>query len=43
MQFSDVLKTRVSTRSFDSRPVPDGAIKSLVDAALYAPVGMHRY
>ena len=43
MQFTDVLKTRVSTRSFDSRPVPDGAVKSIVDAALYAPVGMHRY
>ena len=43
MQFTDVLKTRVSTRSFDSRPVPDGAVQGLVEAALYAPVGMHRF
>ena len=42
MHFSDVLKSRVSTRAFDSRPIPDGAVKSLIDAALYAPVGMHR-
>ena len=43
MHFSDVLKSRVSTRAFDSRPIPDGAVKSLIDAALYAPVGMHRF
>lgn len=43
MQFTDVLKTRVSTRSFASRPVPDGAVQGLVEAALYAPVGMHRF
>ena len=43
MQFSDVLKTRVSTREFLERPVPEVAVRHIVDAALYAPVGMHRY
>lgn len=43
MQFSDVLKLRVSTRDFETRPVPEAAVKTLLDAALYAPVGMHMY
>lgn len=43
MQFTQVLKTRVSTRDFETRPVPESAVKTLLDAALYAPVGMHMY
>lgn len=43
MQFTQVLKARVSTRDFETRPVPESAVKSLLDAALYAPVGMHMY
>ena len=43
MQFSDVLKTRVSTRSFLKDPVPEEDIRRILDAALYAPVGMHRF
>ena len=43
MQFSEVLKARVSTRDFTDRPVPAEAIGTITEAALYAPVGMHRY
>ena len=43
MQFTEALKARVSTRDFEARPVPESAVKSLLDAALYAPVGMHMY
>ena len=43
MQFSDVLKTRVSTRSFLKDPIPEEDIRRILDAALYAPVGMHRF
>ncbi len=43
MQFQEVLKRRVSTRDFEARALPEGAVKALLDAALYAPVGMHRY
>ena len=43
MQFSQVLKERVSTRAFLEQPVPEAAVKELLQAALYAPVGMHRY
>ena len=43
MQFSEVLKARVSTRDFADRPVPETAVRYVLDAALYAPVGMHRF
>lgn len=43
MQFSDVLKARVSTRSFLNTPVPEQAIDYILNAALYAPVGMKRF
>lgn len=43
MQFSEVLKARVSTRDFADCPVPETAVRYVLDAALYAPVGMHRF
>lgn len=43
MQFQEVLKARVSTRDFAPAPVPDGAVNAILAAALYAPVGMHRF
>ena len=43
MQFSEVLKARVSTRDFADRPVSEAAVRYVLDAALYAPVGMHRF
>lgn len=43
MQFSEVLKARVSTRDFTDRSVPETAVRYVLDAALYAPVGMHRF
>ena len=43
MQFSEVLKARVSTRDFTDRPVPETAVRYVLDAARYAPVGMHRF
>lgn len=43
MQFTEALKARVSTRDFETRPVPESAVKTLLNAALYAPVGMHMY
>ena len=43
MQFSDVLRARVSTRDFLATPVPAASADELLQAALYAPVGMHKY
>lgn len=43
MQFCDVLKLRVSTRDYTEKPVPAAAVKAILEAALYAPVGMHCY
>lgn len=43
MEFFSVLRNRVSTRDFDAAPVSDDDIRKILAAALYAPVGMHRF
>lgn len=43
MEFFKVLQARVSTRSFAPRPVPEEAVGTVLNAARYAPVGMHRF
>ena len=43
MNFTKLLQSRVSTRAFRPDPVAADDVKKILDAALYAPVGMHRY
>ena len=43
MEFFKALQARVSTRSFAPRPVPEEAVGTVLNAARYAPVGMHRF
>ncbi len=43
MQLYDAIRTRVSTRDFTDRPISRQDRDAIVEAALYAPVGMHRY
>jgi len=37
MKFDQILKTRKSTRSFDSRPVKENDLISIIEAARLAP------
>ncbi len=43
MELRQTFENRVSTRDFDQTPVGKDALRALLTAALYAPVGMHRY
>lgn len=43
MEVYEAIKTRVSTRSFLPDRIPADMVKEIVQAALYAPVGMHRF
>ena len=43
MEVSDAFRARVSTRDFSAKPLPADAVSAILDAAMYAPVGMHRY
>ena len=43
MEVYEAIKARVSTRNFLPDRVPADMIKEIVEAALYAPVGMHRF
>ena len=37
MEFAEVVKTRRSIRKFNSRPVPDEVIRTILEAAMLAP------
>ena len=43
MEVKQAIRSRVSTRSFLPDRVPEEMVNEIVQAALYAPVGMHRY
>ena len=43
MEDCKALKALVSTLSFRPDRVPEDAVREIVEAALYAPVGMHRF
>lgn len=43
MEVKQAIKLRVSTRSFLPDRVPEEMVNEIVQAALYAPVGMHRF
>ena len=42
MDFYEVIKTRRSVRSFSDRPIPDEALRRVLDAARIAPSGSNR-
>jgi nitroreductase len=42
MSVSDAIRARRSTRSFTAEPVPDDAVRAMVDAARLAPSGGNR-